>query len=169
MECPVNKEIRNYREGVFMGLSMRQTIWGFVALVVAGAANFGLRPFIGKETASVLCILLAALPAAVGFMSYHGLNFEQIARAWLRTMFRHNGWYVYRAVCLYDTLHCAAIKERQRATKTRKKTYGKGAEKQCSKEKNSLKRSRLSGRCACRAACSRSYRCSAFIRTQSGR
>ena len=69
MECPVNKEIRNYREGVFMGLSMRQTIWGFVALVVAGAANFGLRPFIGKETASVLCILLAALPAAVGFLS----------------------------------------------------------------------------------------------------
>ena len=135
MECPVNKEIRNYREGVFMGLSMRQTIWGCVALVVAGAANFGLRPFIGKETASVLCILLAALPAAVGFMSYHGLNFEQIARAWLRTMFRHNGWYVYRAVCLYDTLHCAAIKERQRATKTRKKHMGKGQKSNAQKKK----------------------------------
>ena len=125
MECPVNKEIRNYREGVFMGLSMRQTICVFTALVVAGASNFGLRPFVGKEVASVLCILLAALPAAIGFMSYHGLNFEQFARAWLRTMFRHNGWYVYRAVCLYDTLHCAAIKVRQRATKTRRKRMGK--------------------------------------------
>lgn len=95
MECPVNKEIRNYREGVFMGLSMRQTIWGFVALVVAAAANFGLRLVAGKETASVLSILLAALPVAVGFLSYHGLCFEQIACAWLRTTFRHNGWHVY--------------------------------------------------------------------------
>ena len=92
MECTVNREIRDYREGVVMGLSMRQTIWGGAALVIAGAANFGLRLFVGKETASVLCILLAALPAAIGFMSYQGLTFEQFARAWLRTNFRHAGW-----------------------------------------------------------------------------
>lgn len=30
MQCPVYKEIRNYREGVFMGLSMRQTAWGLL-------------------------------------------------------------------------------------------------------------------------------------------
>ena len=109
-----------------MGLSMRQTIWGFVALVVAGAANFGLRPFIGKETASVLCIPLAALPAAVGFLSYHGLCFEQLACAWLRTTFRHNGWYVYRAVCLYETLHRAAAEERERDKKKKKKPVNTG-------------------------------------------
>lgn len=123
MECPVNKEIRNYREGVFMGLSMRQTIWGFAALAVAGASNFGLSPFVGKETASVLCILLAALPAAVGFMRYHGLNFEQLAVAWLRTNFRYNGWHVYRSVSLYDTLHRAAVQERKREKKAQKKKH----------------------------------------------
>lgn len=117
MECTVNREIRDYREGVFMGLSMRQTVWGFTALVVAGAANFGLRMIVGKETASVLCLLLAALPAAIGFMSYQGLNFEQFAMAWLRTNFRHAGWYVYRAVSLYDILHRAALEERKRAMK----------------------------------------------------
>lgn len=118
-----------------MGLSMRQTIWGFTALAIAGAANFGLRPFIGKETASVLCILLAALPAAIGFMSYHGLNFEQFARAWLRTTFSHNGWYVYRAVCLYDTLHRAAAEERRRAKKKKKKRMGKEQENNAQKKK----------------------------------
>ena len=46
MECTVNREIRDYREGVVMGLSMRQTIWGGAALVIAGAANFGLRLFV---------------------------------------------------------------------------------------------------------------------------
>ena len=44
MECTVNREIRDYREGVVMGLSMRQTIWGGAALVIAGAANFGPAP-----------------------------------------------------------------------------------------------------------------------------
>lgn len=117
MECTVNREIRDYREGVVMGLNMRQTIWGGIALVVAGAANFGLRLFIGKETASVLCILLAALPAAIGFMSYQGLTFEQFARAWMRTSFRHAGWYVYRAVSLFDTLHRAATEEQKHQRK----------------------------------------------------
>lgn len=121
MECTVNREVRNYREGVVMGLSMRQTIWGGAALAIAGAANFGLRLFIGKETASVLCILLAALPAAIGFMSYQGLNFEQFARAWLRTNFRHAGWYVYRAVSLFDTLHRAAVEERKHQEKRMRK------------------------------------------------
>ena len=118
-----------------MGLSMRQTIWGFTALAIAGAANFGLRPFVGKETASVLCILLAALPAAIGFMSYHGLNFEQFALAWLRTTFKHTGWYVYRAVCLYDTLHHAAVQERKRAKKKKKKRMGKEQESNAQKKK----------------------------------
>ena len=121
MECTVNREIRDYREGVVMGLSMRQTIWGGAALAIAGAANFGLRLFIGKETASVLCILLAALPAAIGFMSYQGLNFEQFALAWLRTNFRHAGWYVYRAVSLFDILHRAAAEERKHQEKSVRK------------------------------------------------
>ena len=121
MECTVNREVRNYREGVVMGLSMRQTIWGGAALAIAGAANFGLRLFIGKETASVLCILLAALPAAIGFMRYQGLNFEQFARAWLCTNFRHAGWYVYRALSLFDTLHRAAIEERKHQEKRMRK------------------------------------------------
>lgn len=121
MECTVNREIRDYREGVVMGLSMRQTIWGGAALVIAGAANFGLRLFVGKETASVLCILLAALPAAIGFMSYQGLMFEQFAQAWLRTNFRHAGWYVYRAVSLFDILHRAALEEQKHQGKRMRK------------------------------------------------
>ncbi|HIX89321.1 MAG TPA: PrgI family protein [Candidatus Agathobaculum pullicola] len=121
MECTVNREIRDYREGVFFGLNMRQSIWGGAALVIAGAANFGLRMFVGKETASVLCILLAALPAAIGFMSYQGLTFEQFARAWLRTNFRHAGWYVYRAVSLFDILHRSALEKRKHQEKRMRK------------------------------------------------
>ena len=77
-----------------MGLSVRQTVCGLLAAGLAAAANFGLQPFLGTELASVVCILAAAIPAAIGFVSFHGLPFEKFALSWLRTMFMHNGWYV---------------------------------------------------------------------------
>ena len=76
MESNVNREIRNYHEGVVMGLSVRQTVCGLFAAGLAAAANFGLQPFLGTELASVVCILAAAIPAAIGFVSFHGLPFE---------------------------------------------------------------------------------------------
>ena len=47
MESNVNREIRNYHEGVVMGLSVRQTVCGLLAAGLAAAANFGLQPFLG--------------------------------------------------------------------------------------------------------------------------
>ena len=72
MESNVNREIRNYHEGVVMGLSVRQTVCGLLAAGLAAGANFGLQPFLGTELASVVCILAAAIPAAIGFVSFHG-------------------------------------------------------------------------------------------------
>ena len=69
-----------------MGLSVRQTVCGLLAAGLAAAANFGLQPFLGTELASVVCILAAAIPAAIGFVSFHGLPFEKFALSWLRTM-----------------------------------------------------------------------------------
>lgn len=125
MECTVYKEIRTYREGIFMGLSLRQSIWGGVTLLTAIGSYFGLGFAVSKELASTLCLLLAALPAAVGFLQYQGLTFEQLACACLRTMLRHSGWYVYRAVSIFDTLHRAAEEEQRRAQRKQKKTRRK--------------------------------------------
>ena len=63
-----------------MGLSVRQTVCGLLAAGLAAAANFGLQPFLGTELASVVCILAAAIPAAIGFVSFHGLPFHGCAR-----------------------------------------------------------------------------------------
>ena len=65
MESNVNREIRNYHEGVVMGLSVRQTVCGLLVAGLAAAANFGLQPFLGTELESVVCILAAAIPYAI--------------------------------------------------------------------------------------------------------
>ena len=42
MEVKINKEIRNYRESMFFGLSLRQFLFSLAAVAVAVALYFGL-------------------------------------------------------------------------------------------------------------------------------
>lgn len=67
MEAKINKEIRNYMESMFFGLSLRQFIFSVLACSVAVGLYFLLRPRFGTETLSWVCILGAFPFAAMGF------------------------------------------------------------------------------------------------------
>lgn len=85
MEVKINREIRNYTESMFFGLSMRQFIFSALAILVAVGLYFLLKPHFGTETVSWMCILGAAPFAALGFITYHGMTAEQFLWAWLRS------------------------------------------------------------------------------------
>ena len=76
MEVKINREIRNYTESMFFGLSMRQFIFSVLAVGIAVLLYFVLKPMVGMETVSWMCILGAAPFAAMGFISYHGMTAE---------------------------------------------------------------------------------------------
>ena len=73
MEVKINKEIRNYTESMFFGLSLRQFIFSVLACGVAVGLYFLLRPRFGTETLSWVCILGAFPFAAMGFIKYNGI------------------------------------------------------------------------------------------------
>ena len=85
MEVKINREIRNYTESMFFGLSMRQFVFSVLAILVAVGLHFLLKPHFGTETVSWMCILGAAPFAALGFITYHGMTAEQFLWAWLRS------------------------------------------------------------------------------------
>ena len=85
MEVKINREIRNYTESMFFGLSMRQFIFSILAIGVAEGLYFLLKPYMGTETVSWVCILGAAPFAALGFITYHGMTAEQFIWAWLKS------------------------------------------------------------------------------------
>ena len=85
MEVKINREIHNYTESVFFGLSLRQFIFAILAVAVAVGLYFLLKPYVGTETVSWVCILGAAPFAAMGFVTYHGMKAEQFLWAWLRS------------------------------------------------------------------------------------
>ena len=85
MEMPINKEIRNYTESVFFGLTMRQFIFSAAACLIAVLLYFSFRNRFGIETVSWICTLGAAPMACFGFIRYHGMNLEQFLWTWLRS------------------------------------------------------------------------------------
>ena len=48
MEVRINKEVRNYQESLFFGLSLRQFLFALLAVAVAVGVYFGLRPVLGN-------------------------------------------------------------------------------------------------------------------------
>lgn len=87
MEVKINREIRNYTESMFFGLSLRQFIFSVLACAVAVGLYFLLKPYLGTETVSWVCILGAAPFAALGFVKYNGMTAEKFIWAWIKSEF----------------------------------------------------------------------------------
>lgn len=85
MEVKINREIREYTESIFFGLSLRQFIFSICACVVAVILYFLLKPYCGIETLSWVCILGAAPFAALGFIKYNGMTAEKFVVAWIKS------------------------------------------------------------------------------------
>jgi hypothetical protein len=85
MEVKINREVRDYTESIFFGLSLRQFVFALAACIVAVALYFLLRPYLGLEMLSWLCIVAAAPFAAVGFVSYHSMSAERFVWVWIKS------------------------------------------------------------------------------------
>ncbi len=83
MEVKINREIRDYTESVFFGLSLRQFIFSLLACIVAVLLYFISSKYLNKEITSWLCILVALPFAGLGFFKYNGMPLEQFIKAFL--------------------------------------------------------------------------------------
>ena len=97
MEVKINKDIRQYSESIFFGLSMRQFIFSILACLVAVGLYFILRPYFDIETLSWMCILGAAPFAILGFVKYNGMTAEQFLVAWFRSKFLMPSHFVFKS------------------------------------------------------------------------
>ena len=87
MEVKINKDIREFSESIFFGLTMRQFIFSLLACVLAVILYFSLKPFFGIEILSWICILGAAPFAVLGFVKYNGMTAEKFIIAFIRSEF----------------------------------------------------------------------------------
>ena len=137
MEVKINKEIRNYTESMFFGLSLRQFIFSVLACGVAMGLYFLLRPWFGTETLSWVCILGAFPFAAMGFIKYNGMTAEQFVWAWIKSEFLMPKKLMFLPDNLYYETMKPTIEAYEKGLATvRKKQKGRTSKQKKSKKKN---------------------------------
>ena len=114
MEVKINREIRNYTESMFFGLSLRQFIFSVLACGVALGLYFLLKPHFGTETVSWVCILGAAPFAALGFVKYNGMTAEKFIWAWIKSEFLIPKKLVFHSTNTYYELIKPTIEQKQK-------------------------------------------------------
>ena len=112
IEVRINKEVRDYQESIFFGLSLRQLIFALLAMLVAVGVYFGLRNIVGTGEIGWMCVL-AAFPFALGgFFTYNGMTFEKFLLAFIRSELLHPKKLVFHSENLYaKALENSSVKE----------------------------------------------------------
>ena len=112
IEVRINKEVRDYQESVFFGLSLRQLVFALLAVLVAVGVYFGLRGVVGTSEIGWICVL-AAFPFALGgFFTYNGMTFEKFLLALIRSELLYPKRLVFKSDNLYaKALQNSSVKE----------------------------------------------------------
>ncbi|MCD8384960.1 MAG: PrgI family protein [Clostridiales bacterium] len=112
LEVRINKEVRDYQESIFFGLSLRQCLFSALAILVAVACYFLLHHFTSGSQYDWVCVL-AAFPFALGgFFRYNGMNAEQFLAAFLRSQLAYSRRLLFLSENLYArALERSSVKE----------------------------------------------------------
>ena len=131
MERKINKEIREYREAMFWGLTLRQFLFSVLGLGISVGIYFLLRGRLGMEAVSWACIFGMLPCAMLGFVTYNKMPAEKFLWAVIRTelltpkqlMFKPKNLCYALFVCAEQTGHKASgeAEKRQTISSRRKK------------------------------------------------
>ena len=141
MEVKINKDIRQYSESIFFGLSMRQFIFSILACLVAVGLYFILRPYFGIETLSWMCILGATPFAILGFVKYNGMTAEQFLIAWFRSKFLMPSNFVFKSDNYYAIKYKPIIENNLKRDFIKNKKEHKDKKDKNKSKKNKKKKS----------------------------
>ena len=138
MEVKINKDIREFSESIFFGLSLRQFIFSVIACIVAVVLYFALKPYLGLETLSWVCILGAAPFAVLGFVKYNGMTAEKFIVAVIKSEFLTSKKLTFKATNIYAETFKPTIdkKLKQSLLKPQKKKKEKKDKKKKKEVKN---------------------------------
>lgn len=112
MEVKINKEVRNYSENIFFGLSIRQFIFSILACISALILFFIFKPILGIEITSWICIVGATPFGIIGFVKYNGMTGEQFITAYIKSEFLTKRELVFEPTNFYYELINTREKEK---------------------------------------------------------
>ena len=104
------------------GITRKRCFWTvpstvhFFCLRLCGSSGiiFLLKPYVGTETVSWMCILGAAPFAALGFIKYNGMTAEKFIYAWIKSEFLMPKKLTFRSTNTYYELMKPSMEKKQK-------------------------------------------------------
>lgn len=136
-EIKINKEIRDYTESIFFGLSLRQSIFSIIACIIATGIYFLFTDKLGTEMTSWLCMLGAAPFAALGFIRFQGMYTEDIVKTALYSFLLSSTNLINKPFDLYEEIFNSIINQSRKESIVHDKKLRKIEKAKQRKNKNS--------------------------------
>lgn len=136
-EIKINKEIRDYTESIFFGLSLRQSIFSIIACAIACGLYFLFKERFGTEVTSWLCMLGAAPFAALGFIRFQGMYTEDIVKTALYSFLLSSTNLINKPFDLYEEIFNSIINQSRKESIVHDKKLRKIEKAKQRKNKNS--------------------------------
>ncbi|MBR4020969.1 MAG: PrgI family protein [Firmicutes bacterium] len=121
MEVKINKEIREYSENMFFGLTLRQFFFSVLGCIAAVGIYFLCRDALGLELTTWLCVLGVVPFALLGFVTYNGMSAEKVAMAYIKSRIIYPRRYVCRPTSIYYSMLGETLEEKQGKKKRTKR------------------------------------------------
>ena len=136
-EIKINKEIRDYTESIFFGLSLRQSMFSIIACIIATGIYFLFNDKLGTEMTSWLCMLGAAPFAALGFIRFQGMYTEDIVKTALYSFLLSSTNLINKPFDLYEEIINSIINQSRKESIVHDKKLRKIEKAKQRKNKNS--------------------------------
>jgi len=104
LEVKINKEIRDYSEKIYFGLSLRQFIFSIFSCIVAVIIYLTLKDKVGKEITSWICIIIITPLILIGFVTYNGMKLEELLVVIIRNKILTPKYLVFKSTNYYEEI-----------------------------------------------------------------
>ena len=117
----IPKEIRNYKETVVLGLTLRQLVCLLLALVVGVRTYMAVCPILKQDIAQYICVISGIPILVYGFFSWKEKPIEYYIKIWFKFHFGYKRIRKINTLNFWEELEMEADKEMIKSSKRRKR------------------------------------------------
>lgn len=120
IEVRIPKEIKDYKEKLFVGLTLRQCICTALAMGICVPLYIKGRSYINEELLSWIIIVIAMPLILIGYFNYNQMQFEKFFIEYMKMMINPQKR-LYKEQGIYEQIRKEVLKDEERTRKGQRK------------------------------------------------
>lgn len=107
LQISVPKEIKEYKQVVAFGLTLKQLLWCGAGVLTGAGVFFIIKDKVALDIVAIICMISAIPFALMGFVNYNGMDAWELFTYWFKVMFlmrplKYESTNIYKDLLLGD-------------------------------------------------------------------